>query len=159
MGESSGMFLDVSLVSPPRWETRRVRKGLTPNDLGDLLELPLVAVLATYRRDGTVLLSPVWHEWRDNGFNVVTGSRDGKAGHLRRDPRASIVVCDDSPPYRGIELRTRARLSMLDDHSTVRRIATHYLGRDAGERYAETSGDDLLIRLEPGEVRAWDFAD
>jgi hypothetical protein len=68
-----------------------VRKGLTPDDLGDLLELALVAVLATYRRDGTVLLSPVWHEWRDSGFNVVTGSRDVKAGHLRRDPRASIV--------------------------------------------------------------------
>lgn len=68
------------LVSPPQWETRRVRKGLSPGDLGDLLELPLLAVLATYRRDGTVLLSPVWHEWRDNGFNVVTQSRDGKAG-------------------------------------------------------------------------------
>ena len=32
-----------------------MRKGLTPDDLGDLLELPRVAVLATYRPDGTVL--------------------------------------------------------------------------------------------------------
>jgi hypothetical protein len=39
-----------------------VRKALTPDDLADFLELPLVAVLATYRRNGTVLLSPVWHE-------------------------------------------------------------------------------------------------
>jgi len=136
-----------------------VRKGLRPDELGDLLELPLVAVLATYRRDGTVLLSPVWHEWCDNGFNVVTGSRGVKAGHLRRDPRASIVVCDDGPPYRGLELRASARLSALEDRSIIRRIATRYLGREAGERYAETGGDDLLIRLEPGELRAWDFAD
>ena len=112
-----------------------------------------------YRRDGTALLSPVWHEWRDNGFNVVTGTRDVKAGHLRRDPRASIVVCDDSPPYRGLELRARVRLSVPEDRSTLRQIATRYLGPEAGERYAETSGDDLLIRLEPGELRAWDFAD
>src|SRR6266576_2921587 len=110
-----------------------MRKPLTPDDLGDLLELPLVAVLATYRRDGTVLLSPVWHEWRDDGFDVVTGSRDIKAVHLRRDPRASIVVCDDSPPYRGRELRATARLSLLEDRSTVRRIATRYLGREEGE--------------------------
>jgi hypothetical protein len=34
-----------------------VRKNLGPDDLRDLLEQPLVAVLATYRRDGTVLLS------------------------------------------------------------------------------------------------------
>ena len=136
-----------------------MRKGLKPDDLGDLLELPILAVLATYRRDGTVLLSPVWHEWRDNGFNVVTGTRDGKAGHLRRDPRASIVVCDDGPPYRGLELRATASLRMLEDKAIVRRIATRYLGPEEGERYAEVGGDDLLIRLEPGELRAWDFAD
>jgi PPOX class probable F420-dependent enzyme len=136
-----------------------VRKGLTPDELGDLLELPLVAVLATYRRDGTVLLSPVWHEWHDNGFNVVTGRGNVKAGHLRRDPRASIVVYDDGPPYRGLELRARANLSIPDDRSIVRRIAERYLGPEAGEQYAESAGDDLLIRLEPGELRAWDFAD
>lgn len=136
-----------------------MRKGLTPDDLGDLLELPLVAVLATYRRDGTVLLSPVWHEWHDNGFNVVTGRGNVKAGHLRRDPRASIVVYDDGPPYRGLELRARANLSIPDDRSIVRRIAERYLGPEAGEQYAESAGDDLLIRLQPGELRAWDFAD
>ena len=107
-----------------------MRKGLTPDDLGDLLELPLVAVLATYRRDGTVLLSPVWHEWRDNGFNVVTGSRGVKAGHLRRDPRASIVVCEDGPPYRGLELRASAGLSTLEDRSI--RTASHCYGCTAG---------------------------
>jgi PPOX class probable F420-dependent enzyme len=136
-----------------------VRKGLTPDELGDLLDLPLVAVLATYRRDGTVLLSPVWHEWRDNGFNVVTGSRGAKTGHLRRDPRASIVVYEHSAPYRGLEVRGTAKLSELEDRSVVRRIATRYLGPEAGEAYAEGGGDDLLIRLEPGELRAWDFAD
>ena len=136
-----------------------MRKGLTPDELGDLLELPHLAVLATHRRDGTVLLSPVWHEWRDNGFNVVTGSRDVKGRHLRRDPRASIVVCEEGLPYRGLELRASARLSMPEDRSILRRIATRYLGPGAGERYAETAGDDLLIRLEPGELRAWDFAD
>ena len=136
-----------------------MRKGLTPGDLGDLLERPLLAVLATYRRDGRVLLSPVWHEWRDNGFNVVTGSRDVKAAHLRRDPRASIVVCEDPPPNRGLELQARAHLSTMEDGTIVRRIATRYLGPEEGERYAATAGDDLLIRLEPGELRAWDFAD
>ena len=136
-----------------------MRKGMTPNELGDLLELPLLAVLATYRRDGTVLLSPVWHEWRDNGFNVVTRSSDVKAGHLRRDPRASLVVCEHSPPYRGLELRASARLTTPENRSIVRRIATRYLGPEFAEQYAGTDVDDLLIRLEPGELRGWDFAD
>jgi uncharacterized protein len=129
------------------------------DELGDLAGLRLLAVLATYRRDGTVLLSPVWHEWRDGGFQVVTGSRDVKAAHLRRDPRASIVVCEQSPPYRGVELRGTAQLLTSGVADAVERIASRYLGREAAAAFAERAGDDLLIRLEPGELRAWDFAD
>jgi PPOX class probable F420-dependent enzyme len=135
-----------------------MRKDLTMNDLGDLADLPLLAVLATYRRDGTVLLSPVWHEWRDGACQVVTGSRDGTAAHLRRDPRAGIVLCEHTPPYRGVEVRCQAQLAEAAD-GTVRRIASRYLGAEAGAAYAESAGDDLLIRLEPGVLRAWDFAD
>jgi len=134
-----------------------VRKNLTPDDLGDLLEQPLVAVLATYRLDGGVLLSPVWHRWRDGGFDVATGRDDVKVRHLRRDPRASIVVYEHVPPYRGIEVRGDARLEPAGD--AVRRIAIRYLGERDGTAYADSAGDDTLIRLEPGRLRAWDFAD
>ncbi len=136
-----------------------MRKRLAMDDLGDLAELGLLAVLATYRQDGTVLLSPVWHEWRDGGFNVVTRSSDVKASHLRRNPRASIVVCEHCPPYRGVELRGTARLLTAGVEEAVRRIACRYLGREAGAAYADSGPDDLLIRLEPGDLRAWDFAD
>lgn len=129
------------------------------DDLGDLAELRLLAVLATYRQDGTVLLSPVWHEWRDGGFSVVTTSRGVKAVHLRRDPRASIVVCEHSPPYRGVELRGTARLLIAGAGEAAARIASRYLGPEAGAAYAQSAGDDLIVRLEPGELRAWDFAD
>jgi PPOX class probable F420-dependent enzyme len=136
-----------------------MRRGLSMGDLGDLAEQPLLAVLATYRRDGSVLLSPVWHEWRDGGFGVVTSSRGVKAGQLRRDPAASIVVCEHSPPYRGVEVRGRARLVTAGAGEAVRRIAARYLGPAAGAAYADQAADDLLIRLEPGDLRAWDFAD
>ena len=129
------------------------------DDLADLTELRVLAVLATYRPDGTVLLAPVWHEWRDGGFHVVTSSRGVTAAHLRRDPRASIVVCEHSPPYRGLELRGRARLVTSGVADAVTRIASRYLGPEAGAAYAGTARDDLLIRLEPGDLRAWDFAD
>jgi PPOX class probable F420-dependent enzyme len=136
-----------------------MRRDLTMDDLGDLSALPLLAVLATHRRDGTVLLSPVWHEWRDGGFTVITGSRDVKAVHLRRDPRASIVVCEQTPPYRAVEVRCDARLLTAGVEDAVKRIASRYLGEEAGAAYAERAADDLLIRLEPGNLRAWDFTD
>jgi PPOX class probable F420-dependent enzyme len=136
-----------------------MRKHLTVEDLGDLVELPLLAVLATHRRDGSVLLSPVWHEWSDGGFQVVTRSGDGKVKHLQGDPRANIVVCEHTPPYRGVELRGTAQLLTTGVEEATLRIAARYLGAEAAAEYAETGGDDLLVRLEPGHLRAWDFAD
>lgn len=135
-----------------------MRRDLTIDELDDLLDLPLLAVLATYRRDGSVLLSPVWHEWHDGGFSVVTGGNGVKGRHLRRDPRASIVVADPQPPYRGIELRAEARL-LPADLETIRRIARRYLGEAGSETYANGATDDTVVRLEPGRLRTWDFAD
>jgi len=123
------------------------------------VELPLLGVLATYRRDGGVLLSPVWHEWRDGGFNVVTWSGGVKARHLQRDPRAGLVVCEQSPAYRGIEVRCTARFVTAGVEEIAERIASRYLGREAGIAYVARGSDDLLVRLEPGTLRAWDFAD
>jgi len=136
-----------------------VRKNLGPSDLGDLLELPLVAVLATYREDGDVLLSPVWHRWRDGGFDVVTSSGNVKARHLRRDPRASIVVYEHVPPYRGLELRCRPCFVTDGLVEAATAIAIRYLGAEEGRRYVDLESDDTLLRLEPGVLRCWDFAD
>lgn len=134
-----------------------MRTGIRPEDLGDLLERPLLAVLATRNADGDLLLSPVWHEWRDGGFTVFTGADDVKVRHIRREPRVSIVVCEQTPPYRGIEIRAEARLIDDADVPTMKRIATRYIGEDGAARYGDP--DDVLIRVEPGRLRAWDFTD
>ena len=136
-----------------------MRNDLEPSDLGDLLELPLVAVLATYRADGRVLLSPVWHGWRDGGFDVWTFRNDIKVRHLRRNPRATILVYEHTPPYRGIELRTEPTLHEAT-RDAVRTIAVRYLGEEGADAYMSRTPDDtVIIRLEPGELRVWDFAD
>ncbi len=48
----------------------------------------MLAVLATYRRAGSLLLSPVWHEYRAGGFNLCTSLGDVKGRHVLRGPRA-----------------------------------------------------------------------
>lgn len=135
-----------------------MRRDLPIADLTDFLALPLVAVLATYRPDGSVLLSPVWHSWRDGGFDVTSFPTDVKVRHLRDDPRASLVVYDQQPPYRGVEIRTTAVMSEAGPE-VIREMAVRYLGKEDGEPYAASVGDLTLIRLEPGHIRAWDIAD
>jgi PPOX class probable F420-dependent enzyme len=137
-----------------------VRTNISIDDLGGFLEEPLVAVLATLRKDGSVLLSPVWHEWRDGGFNVWVGTDDVKARHLRRDSRASILVAESENPLRGVEVRGVARIIEEGARETAVRIASRYLGPERGPAYVRSLGsDDVTIRVEPGVLRVWDFAD
>jgi PPOX class probable F420-dependent enzyme len=134
-----------------------MRTNLRPEDLGDFLARPLLAVLATRNARNDVLLSPVWHEWRDGGLTVFTGLNDVKVRHIRRDPRVSIVVCEQTPPYRGMEIDAEARIEANGDTATMRRIAARYIGDTAAEAWA--SPTDVLIRIEPGRLRVWDFTD
>lgn len=137
-----------------------MRTNLRVEDLDGFLDEPLVAVLATLRSDGSVLLSPVWHEWRDGGFNVWVGADDVKARHLRRDPRASILVAESQPPLRGIEVRGSGRIFEEEAVETAVRIASRYIGPEKGAAYVRSStGRHVTVRLEPGVLRAWDFAD
>jgi PPOX class probable F420-dependent enzyme len=136
-----------------------VRTNLTVDALDGFLEEPHVAVLATLRDDGSVLLSPVWHEWRDGGFNVWTGADDVKVRHLRRDPRASILVAESQQPLRGIEVRGVVRIIEDGAVETAARIASRYIGPEKGAAYVGSGADDVIVRLEPGDLRVWDFAD
>jgi len=140
-----------------------VRKDLRPDGLGDLLTEPKVAILATRCADGSELLAPVWHEWTDGGFTIVIDGNDAKIRNLRRDPRLSVVVAEDEPPYRGIEVRGEAKFVETSAAPILRRLAERYLGNRDVEAYLERmrswSEEAVVLRLEPGVLRAWDFAD
>ena len=139
-----------------------MRKNLSVEELGDLLERPFNATLATYRRDGTVLLSPVWHEWRDGGFSIVTGVGDIKLRQIEQRGLGAAVVADNDPPFRGIEVSSTPTIVRDSDfaQSTFRRIAVRYLGAQQAKAYVDSVMEPMVvIRLVPGRLRTWDFAD
>ncbi len=135
------------MQTPIRWA--RADENLSVEDLGNFLDEPRVAVLATLRVDGAVLLSPVYHEWREGAFNVVIEAQNVKARHLRRDPRATILVAESERPLRGVEVRGSAQF--IDDGvtETARRIVARY-GDEEAEVDAEAfRGADVIVRLGP----------
>jgi PPOX class probable F420-dependent enzyme len=139
-----------------------MRTDLQPDDLGDLLDQPLIAVLATRRRDDSVLLSPVWFEWFEGGIDIWVPTPDGgKVAHVRRDPRVSVVVFNREWPYKGCEIRGEA--TVLADAATfydvLRRTAVRYDGPAAADRMVAEYPPGVVIRVEPGTFRGWDYAD
>jgi PPOX class probable F420-dependent enzyme len=139
-----------------------MRTGLGIDDLGDLLDQPLIAVLATRRKDDSIMLSPVWFEWFDGGINVwVPTIEGGKVAHVQRDPRVTVVVANQEWPYKGFELRGDATVSTRSDdfYDVLRRTALRYDGPEAAERMASSYAPGAVIRIEPGTMRAWDYED
>jgi PPOX class probable F420-dependent enzyme len=127
-------------------------------DVRSLLEAPAPAVLTTYRKDGTPLVTPVWFRHRDRVFEVVIAKDDVKLGHLRRDPRCSLLVFEAVPPFRGVEVRGEAELVECDVRPIREEIAGRYLGPEVGRRFAaERIKPGVLLRLA-GQERVWDLS-
>lgn len=123
-----------------------------------LLEAPAPAVLATYRKDGSAFVSPVWFRWQDDGFEVVIAEGDVKLRHLAANPECILVVFETAPPFRGVEVRGSAELIEGDVTPARREIAGRYLGEEAGARYAaQRTKPGVLLRLEAREPRVWDL--
>lgn len=137
-----------------------MRTGLTLNDLGDLLEQPILAVLATKRKNGTVLLSPVWHEWSGGGFSIVVWANDIKSKNIQANPDVTVLVAETVHPYRSLEISGTATLEALTDPMPfVTRLGMRYISADGAAYVEKYRGTEMeLVRVKPGIVRAWDFA-
>jgi PPOX class probable F420-dependent enzyme len=129
-------------------------------ELVDFLDLPYTAVLATHWADGSVLLSPVWHEWRDGGFNIGVPENDVKLKHIARDPRVTVIVYEQSWPSRSVEVRGVATTTLEGRDELSLRLSLRYLGPVNGRRYYDgLSSGGVVVRVEPGTIRAWDYVD
>ena len=77
-----------------------------------------------------------------------------------RDPRATVLVAESDRPLRAVEVRGRARFVEEGVSETALRIVTRYEGpEDGAADVAALRGTDVIIRIEPGDIRAWDYAD
>jgi PPOX class probable F420-dependent enzyme len=111
---------------------------------------------------GQAHLAPVWFVVDDAAttLEVVfnTGADTAKGRALRRDPRLSLLVDDERPPFAYVKLTGSVEIS--EDLDEVRRWATTIGGRYMGpERAAELGArngvpGELLVRLRPTSVQA-----
>jgi PPOX class probable F420-dependent enzyme len=138
-----------------------VRRNLDPSELGDLLDRPLNAILGLHREDGSILLTPVWHLFKDGSFYFQVPGGDRKIAMLQRDPRCSMLVAENERPYRAIEVRGEARTSTGDYDELGLEIVRRYVeAYDPGATPAEYLLEGgVVVRIEPTTMRAWDYAD
>lgn len=72
--------------------------------------------LATFKRDGTRVATPVWVTREGDHLYVITDAASGKAKRLRNSPRAEVAPCDVRGNVTGETLEASAVL--LDEAGT-----------------------------------------
>ena len=119
-----------------------------------LLEGTRTAKLAVVRKDGSPLVTPVWFLVEADGTIVFTTGEHTVKGHaIERDPRVSICVEDDRPPFAFVRVDGVAELS--EDPAELRlcatRIAERYMGAERAEEFGERNAapGELVVRVRP----------
>jgi PPOX class probable F420-dependent enzyme len=114
--------------------------------------------LAYLAAGGSPLVAPVWFVVEGDSLVFNTGSQTAKGRALARDPRASLCVDVEEPPYAFVQVQGEAELS--EDPAelirTATAIAARYMGADRAEEFGKRNAvpGELVVRLRPVKVLA-----
>lgn len=112
--------------------------------------------LATVRADGRPHLAPVWFVLDGDDIIFTTWHETVKAHNIRRDPRVSLCVDDETPPFAFVIVEGTAVIQ--DDPAGLlawaTRIGRRYMGADQAEAFGQRNGvpGELLVRLAPAKI-------
>ncbi|ABG04150.1 pyridoxamine 5'-phosphate oxidase-related, FMN-binding protein [Rubrobacter xylanophilus DSM 9941] len=125
---------------------------------GFLLAGTRTAKLSTVRPDGRPHVAPVWFLLDGEAVVFTTHESTVKARNMRRNPRVSLCVDDERPPYSFVLVEGTARLSAGDPEllDWTTRIGGRYMGQERAEEYGRRNAapGELLVRVEPVRVVA-----
>ena len=108
--------------------------------------------------DGRPLVAPVWFVLEEDSLVFNTNKDTAKGRSLARDPRISLCVDLDEPPYAFVQVQGEAELSE-DPAELVRTataIAARYMGAGLAAEFGKRNGvpGELVVRLRPARVVA-----
>lgn len=118
--------------------------------------------LATVRKDGSPHVAPIWFlvDQAEDGDHLVftTGADTVKGKAILRDPRLSLCVDVETPPYSFVQLTAEATVSEdLDEMLRwATRLGERYMGADAAEAFGKRNAvaGELLVRARVTKVVA-----
>lgn len=133
--------------------------SITDSDVRSFLERGTrTGKLAYTSSDGRPLVAPIWFVLEGEEIVFNTGRDTAKGRALRRDPRASLVVDLEEPPYAFVQVQ--GRVSLSEEPQELLRAATaiagRYVGADRAEEFGRRNGvpGELVVRLQPTKVLA-----
>lgn len=118
----------------------------------DLLDEPVVVLLATLMPDGQPQVTPVWCSRVGNQLWVNSAKGRQKDRNLRARPQATVAVLDPANPYRWLEVRGRV-VEIVEGppaHAHIEALSQAYFGRPFP--YNSPDEQRCLYKIEPTHV-------
>jgi len=107
---------------------------------------------------GRPLVTPVWFVVEGDSVVFNTGQDTAKGRSLARDPRATLCVDLQEPPFAFVQVQGEVELS--EDPAELLRTATviaaRYVGQERAEEFGKRNGvpGEYVVRLRPSKVLA-----
>lgn len=113
--------------------------------------------LATVREDGRPHIAPIWFHMDGEVIVFMTGENTVKGRNIRRDPRVSLCVDDEAPPFALAIIEGTAEIAQptaAEFLAWSTRIASRYMGVELGASYGKRNAveGELLVRLTPSRI-------
>lgn len=97
----------------------------------DLLDRPILAMLATVQPDNQPQVTPVWADVEDGLIRVNTAAGRQKYKNLVSRPQATLLVVDPENPFRFVEIRGKVvKYTEETGVEVIDKLAKDYLGAD-----------------------------
>lgn len=123
-----------------------------------MLDRARTASLATVRADGRPHVAPIWFDLDGDTIVFMTGEDTVKGRNMQRDPRVSLCVDDEQPPFHFVLIEGVAELAADEPDKLywATRIAGRYMGEELAESYGRRNAvpSELLVRVRPGRIVA-----
>jgi PPOX class probable F420-dependent enzyme len=122
-----------------------------------------VAVLVTIAADGSPVPTPIWYAYRKGAFYFRTAASAAKTENVRRDPRVSICIQDERPPYKALIVYGRAEIADGEEWLATA-MPRRYLGYVGGIGYRAAAreqieaGPEVTLVVRPERTASFDFS-
>ncbi|GAB4483305.1 MAG: hypothetical protein Kow0088_26440 [Anaerolineales bacterium] len=133
-------------------------RTLTPQDIEQFLQTPLVARLACLTHEGKPHVVPVWQEWDGKSFYVAAWEGSQWAVYLQDNPNVSLTIDEPWTPLRRVVARGEAfRLRDTDYPGGIQALVTRLRQRYLGEAFAKRVKGRTwhAFRIHPTSLRGW----
>jgi len=134
---------------------------LTQDELVVFLNEAPIARLSSMNPDGTIHSAPVYFKY-DNG-DILIGTQEvtRKVRNSRQNPKVTLLIDNQAPPYKGVVIYGKAELDYEDVIAKRVAIFERYMPTENAQQLATGLANThvpVIIRVKPSHVISYDYS-